>query len=58
MAQEENKSINPTKNDTFKSYRNNSSNIDLKYCLKYLLTSLNTSIVVEKKKYCHKKNMS
>ena len=55
MVQEENKSINSTKNDAFKNYRNNSSNNDLKCCLKYLQAILNASIAVEKKKYCHKR---
>ena len=33
LVPQENKSINPRKNIAFKNYRNNSSNINLKWCL-------------------------
>ena len=39
------------KNFAFKNYRNNSSNIALKFCLKYLQTCMNASIEVAKEKY-------
>ena len=51
MVQQGNKSINPRKNIAFKSYRNNSSNIDLKCRLKYCQACLNASIEVAKEKY-------
>ena len=41
------------KNAAFKNYRNNSSNIDLKYRLRYLQASLNASVEVAKEKYYH-----
>ena len=42
------------KNDAFKSYHNNISNIDLKCRLKYLQACLNASIEIAKEKYYHK----
>ena len=53
MVQQENKSIYPRKNATFKNYRNNSSNIDLKCYLKYLQACLNDFIKGAKKVYNH-----
>ena len=41
------------KNVAFENYRNNSSNIALKCCLKYLQTSLNASVEVAKEKCDH-----
>ena len=51
MVQQENKSINPKKNVAFTNYRNNSSYIDLKCCLKYLQACLNASVEVATEKY-------
>ena len=52
MLQQENKSINPRKNASFKNYCNKSSNIDFKCRLKYLQVFLNSSIEVAQK-YFH-----
>ena len=44
------------KNAAFKSFRNNSTNIDLKCRLKYLQAYLNASIEVSKEKYYRYRN--
>ena len=53
MVYQENKTINSRKKCCIKNYRKNSSNITLKYRLKYLQTFLNASIEVAKEKYYH-----
>ena len=53
MAYQENNSINSRKKCCIKNYRNNSSNITLKYRLKYLQFFVNASIEIAKEKYYH-----
>ena len=53
MFQQKKKTISRKENATFKRYRNNSGNVDLQGCFKYIYASLNALLEAAKEKYYH-----